>query len=881
MRRMLSAAMGLVCGLLVSTSLALPPAGPEEVPVIGRPPGPLVIDGRLEDAWRAAQPLVLDQADQVVTFWVREYWKGPQTLSGKIYLLMDDRNLYLGAEVSDDYPLLNDSTGGESIMDGSSVLLYFGGQELQDIPGLVLPNLAPFEFEVTMGLGRGGQPVLTLVPHGAAGGAVEGGELAALKRPDGAGYVLEAKIPLSNFRFTPREGQRIELDVGLNHTDGQPGADGRIHGMMRMMWHGTVWNYLGPRDWGRAWVWKQGQTPPPRALPAPSQVQATVRVAGDTAWQINGDTQIRRALFGARIQGNTKGVKDLPEFVSLVKEAGFESFFYYIYPQNLVLHGDWEDPDRPGYPKPALYEHPEQVWGGEFHLADAGFDNLRLAAPQASFLLCLQSPPPWMALKPIGDRPSAPADPEEYARLACSLLQVFRTDPRGVGRQALGVSFMNEPDGGGCYDSEDFYDDPTRPSDLIVGQKGLNYYIKSYRAVAERIRADFPDLLVGGPVAQSPLHRLDWWVWKNWTIKFLDDTGSLTDYYDFHPYADFSNDPASIQAQATMIMNHVLLTQKRPMPCVLSEQTYYGYLQSQAEDPASRFQQLLWNQRVLFMELDHPDKFAAHYYFLGYDPRVLDYGALQGANLWRVEQGRLAPYPIFYLYRAMRDLRGTRLYAESSQPDVLVRAALNGNKLSVLVFNDAHQAAAVDLALALPAGTGLVGAVSSGWSYDSDKNEFSHFEDREVSTPTTAGEVRLALSLAPFATESFTLELSGAPETATRLRTEEYYADRIFVEQAAETHPVFRVAIPEDTLRASQFALRLGWEGAQPQTVQVGPSRYPVPGQRQGITDIRVAEIPVKPTDLSAVTEVRPFYETTYPNINEKILFVSLVATGR
>ena len=230
-------------------------------------------------------------------------------------------------------------------------------------------------------------------------------------------------------------------------------------------------------------------------------------------------------------------------------------------------------------------------------MADAGFDNLRRAVPQASFLLCLQSPPIWMALKPVGDRQSAPADPQEYARLASSLLQVYRTDPRGVGRQALGVSFMNEPDGPGCYDSEDFRDDPTRPTDLMVGQKGLDYYLKCYRAVAERLHAGLPGPLVGGPVAQSPLHRLDWWVWKNWTIKFLDGTGSLTDYYDFHPYADFSNDAASIQAQATMIMNHVLLTQKRPLPCVLSEQTYYGNLVFMRDDPASRFQQLLWNQR--------------------------------------------------------------------------------------------------------------------------------------------------------------------------------------------------------------------------------------------------------------------------------------------
>ena len=187
--------------------------------------------------------------------------------------------------------------------------------------------------------------------QGAAGGPIAGGELAARKRPDGSGYALEARIPLSAFRFTPRGGQEIELDVALHYANGQPGADGRFHLSTGMVWHGTVFNYASSRAWGRAWVWKRGPTPPPRALPAPPQVQATVRVAGDTAWQINGQAQIRRALFGGRIQGNTKAVKDLPEFVSLIKEAGFESFFYYLYPQNLVLHGDWQDPRPPRLPQ--------------------------------------------------------------------------------------------------------------------------------------------------------------------------------------------------------------------------------------------------------------------------------------------------------------------------------------------------------------------------------------------------------------------------------------------------------------------------------------------------------------------------------------------------
>ena len=104
---------------------------------------------------------------------------------------------------------------------------------------------------------------------------------------------------------------------------------------------------------------------------------------------------------------------------------------------------------------------------------------------------------------------------------------------------------------------------------------------------------------------------------------------------------------------------------------------------------------------------------------------------------------------------------------------------------------------------------------------------------------------------------------------------EEYYADRILVEQAAEARPMFRLALPARARHARSLSLRLGWEGPAPRAVQVGPSSYAVPGQPPGITDIKVAEIPVKPADLSAVTEVTALYRTNYPNVNEKILFVS------
>ncbi len=850
-----------------------------------------MIDGRLEDAWYVAEPLMITGLSQVVLVNnkgkadladvdVNQVWKGPQTLSGKIYLLMDEANLYLGADVTDDHPMVNQGTKG-GVFDGTSLELYFGGRDRRDHPELTTPGYAPFEYQVELALDREGQPTIWFGPQapsserGASNGPAVGGELAAQKKPDGSGYVLEAKIPLTNFRFTPKAGQKIELDVGLNRAAAQPGAGGKIHRELQMMWHGEAGNFEKSNAWGRAYVWML-PLPGQEAAAAPvPQVQAQVRVRGDTAWQINGHREIPRDIFGARVQGNTKSNQDVAEMVRWLQEAGFESFFYYIYPQGASK--EWEDPARPGHPKAELYEHPDRVWGQNWQLTDAAYENLRQVSPEGNYCLCLQSCPPWMALNPVGNHVPVPSDPGDYARMSSALIQLLRSDPRGPGKFARYISFMNEPEYIFDWDSQNFSPDPTMPTDHLLGEKGLAYYIQCYRAMAQQVKADFPDLLVGGPVAHGPLQMLDWWGWKNWTIKFLDQTGPLCDFYDFHPYADWNNDRASIQAMMTMVMNHVLLTQGRPMPCLFSEQNYYGTA-ALVNDPGQRFQQLLWNQRVLFMEMDESDKTLGHYYFLVFDNRVYDWG-LQVSNLFQAVDGKWVPYPVLYLYRGMRELRGTRLYAESSRPEVMVRAAQNGARLSVLVFNDARQQAAVSLDLALPAGARVVRTLGSGWSYDRDKNEFAHYEDKEVAATPAGGVLRLPVDLAPFASQSFVVELADPPQSARSAETTEYYADRIFAEQAAETRPVFSIALPASARGAQRLTLSLGWEGPKPEAVLVGTARYPVPDQRPEITDIKVAEIPLQAADVAAVTEVRPVYGQTYPDFNEKILFATITTT--
>ena len=861
------------------------------IPVISRPSKLMVIDGSLEDAWLASPPFFINEMRQVVSVGQEGSWKGPQMLSGKVYLFMDEQNLYFAADVTDDQPLVNQGTGS-SISDGCSIELYFGGKDRQDHPEITTPIYAPFEYQVKMGLDKDSRPIIwfggyssdswSVIPsseRGTCDGPALGGELAAKKKSDGSGYILEARIPLSNFLFIPRPGEKMALDVGLNHA-AQPGPDGKIHRSIQMMLYGDFLNFIWPQLWGRAYIWQRPLPAQEAAAAKIPQVQAVVSIAGDSAWEINGYREITKEVFGGRVVINNKAVKDLPEVIALTKEAGFESFFSYIYPSNIDLHGNWQDPDRPGYPKKELYEYPEKAWGEELHLSES-INNLRLINPRATYLLCLQCAPKWMALNPLpGDLPWPPADPAEYARMASSLIKVFLTDPRGTRDETKYISFMNEPTSA-SWESKDFLNDPTdSPYFKLHGQKALDYYIKCFRALAKQLKTDYPHLQVGGPVAHGVLHLEDWYCWRGWTIKFLDESGPLCDFYDMHPYADFDNDQASLLSQATMIMNHVLLTQNRPLKTVLSEQNYIGNT-ALKDDPGQRFRQLLWNQRVLFMELNNPDKFAAHYYFLVYDQRVNDWGGvLEGCDLWSVKDGKLVPCPVLYMYRGLRDLRGTRLQTESSRPDVLVRSSLNGNRLTAIVFNDAYQEAKIDLSFVLPSGTKVSRILSSGWNYDYDKNQFSHFEDRETTTRSFNDSLTIPLILSPFATQSFVVEVADNPKPRRTVKSTEYYADRIFSEQAAETKPIFKITLPAPALADSNFfLLRMSWDGPKPDAVMVGNNRYTVPEQRRDITDIKVAEIPLKMSDVLAVTEVKPVYEKTYPNYNEKILFVSIIAT--
>ena len=62
---------------------------------------PITIDGSL-DGWILDSPIVIEDESQLIRD--ASFWQGPTDLSCKVYVMWDEGNLYLAADVTEDTP---------------------------------------------------------------------------------------------------------------------------------------------------------------------------------------------------------------------------------------------------------------------------------------------------------------------------------------------------------------------------------------------------------------------------------------------------------------------------------------------------------------------------------------------------------------------------------------------------------------------------------------------------------------------------------------------------------------------------------------------------------------------------------------------------------
>ncbi len=148
----------------------------------------------------------------------------------------DDQNLYLLAHVSDPTPMCNNKSGLD-LWAGDSIELFVGSEKL-DQGGTLLFS----DHQVLLGAKpnpKAGDWFFVNAPQQAAIA------MSVAPNVDGKGYTLEAAIPWPALSVTPKEGQELLFDMGVN--DAPQGGDRT----RQLMWNGGERNSGDRSRWGR------------------------------------------------------------------------------------------------------------------------------------------------------------------------------------------------------------------------------------------------------------------------------------------------------------------------------------------------------------------------------------------------------------------------------------------------------------------------------------------------------------------------------------------------------------------------------------------------------------------------------------------------------
>ena len=219
---------------------------------------PRVIDGNLDD-WDLSSPIVINREEQVIRD--VSFWQGEMDLSCTVYVMWDENNLYLAADVTEDTPY-----GAIEMLelDGEdNFKLYLSTDPAADparteygtndfLLYLIVDNgYWDTAFDRTMVAKENLQRFTT---KGMDGGedVLEGYEKASVLTS--TGFIYEACIPWSNFsnakipQYTPAVGDTVNFNFAI--TDISYPCPGTEY-IPQMAWSGNLNINTDPSLWGR------------------------------------------------------------------------------------------------------------------------------------------------------------------------------------------------------------------------------------------------------------------------------------------------------------------------------------------------------------------------------------------------------------------------------------------------------------------------------------------------------------------------------------------------------------------------------------------------------------------------------------------------------
>lgn len=459
-------------------------------------------------------------------------------------------------------------------------------------------------------------------------------------------------------------------------------------------------------------------------------------------------------------------------------------------------------------------------------------------------MVSLGGPPPYL-VQP-GTR--HPSDFDKWARYCVGFIDLWkRFDP-----QLRLVQIWNEP-------NASWYKDP-RAGDQ--GTTAAELHLEMANAVAHALKARWPRLQVGGPVLCWPpawppgqKGKPPWYTWDTWTLPWLEKTKDTVDFFDFHVY-DVAPDDFAVQTE--MVYNQALLTQHRPLPVWITESNY-NLTPAEQKDPAAIWhKRFLPYERLLFLGiLPQADKVAGNLYH--------DLHAKRHTLLPRSASD---PDPMYYLLWILRDLRGLRVVADSTDPTLLAFATMEEDRVTVVVFNDTENPRRVSLAVRMPTGywTGpyvrAVGQSAQGaCELPSLRSHFTRHGGRAV------GSVRLG----PRTTVSLNFRMQNFGRTHATRFYREFFGDQTR-EFLRPDRPV-TIALRLPKLTGGSVWLRVGLLGpAGGEALHATLNGVPIP-----LEPTSLQEIPLDKTTLQPLNTLRIELEQPADNPRLALGFASLV----
>ena len=175
------------------------------------PSGGVTIDGDLGE-WGHANTIDINAADQVKS---GNSWNGPKDCSMTGLFMYDAANLYFAAHVRDTTRLTNSATGS-AIRNGECIELYLSTYSPQYDANHGTSYMG--QYDHVLGISYNDNPAAYMFSHNQP---VTG--FSARKVETGDGYLIETKIPWSNFNsYSQGRYRQIGINVGICDADVSP-----------------------------------------------------------------------------------------------------------------------------------------------------------------------------------------------------------------------------------------------------------------------------------------------------------------------------------------------------------------------------------------------------------------------------------------------------------------------------------------------------------------------------------------------------------------------------------------------------------------------------------------------------------------------------------